>query len=118
MTGSNDRAAGYVYFVEAPEVNRIKIGWTAEPAFRVSNLRGSSPCSLQLLKVVAGGLSEEARWHRRSVDRPRLTFEVEPETRDELAAWAGEEGRPIGNLVRRLLAHVVSERRQQQTEHA
>jgi hypothetical protein len=50
--------------------------------------------------------------------RERLTVEVEPEVRAELVEWADEEGRPLGNLVRRLLAHVVSERRQQQTEHA
>jgi hypothetical protein len=50
--------------------------------------------------------------------RPRLTIEVDVATRDELVEWADEEGRPVGNLVRRLLAHVVSERRQQQTEHA
>jgi hypothetical protein len=43
--------------------------------------------------------------------RPRLTVEIEPEVRDELVEWALEEGRPVGNLVRRLLAGVVNERR-------
>jgi hypothetical protein len=50
--------------------------------------------------------------------RPRLTLEVEPETRAALVDWAREEARPVGNLVRRLLGTVVSERRQQTEERA
>jgi hypothetical protein len=41
--------------------------------------------------------------------RERLTVEVEPDVRASLAQWADEEGRPIGNLVRRVLTNVVAE---------
>lgn len=43
--------------------------------------------------------------------RPRLTLEIELETREALVAWADEEGRPVSNLIRRVLATVVAERR-------
>jgi hypothetical protein len=39
--------------------------------------------------------------------------------RAELVDWAREEARPVGNLVRRLLGSVVSERRPQaRNEHS
>lgn len=50
--------------------------------------------------------------HAKPRRRPRITLEIEPEMRAELVDWAREEARPVGNLVRRLLGTVVSERRQ------
>jgi hypothetical protein len=35
--------------------------------------------------------------------RERLTVEVDPQLRKSLARWAREEGRPVGNLLRRIV---------------
>jgi hypothetical protein len=43
----------------------------------------------------------------------RLTVEIEPEVRESLARWAQEEGRPVGNLLRRIVAAAVAHRAQQ-----
>jgi hypothetical protein len=56
--------------------------------------------------------------HQAATSPAGLTLEVEPETRAALVDWAREEARPVGNLVRRLLGTVVSERRQHAEEHA
>ena len=50
--------------------------------------------------------------------RERLTVEIVPEAKAAIALWADEERRPVGNLVRRLLASVASERRQGERSHA
>jgi hypothetical protein len=43
--------------------------------------------------------------------RERLTFEMEPETKSTLEAWAREEDRSIGSLLRRIVERSVQERR-------
>ena len=43
----------------------------------------------------------------------KLTLVVEPETRDALAEWAREEGRPVGNLLRRIIAKSIEQRQAQ-----
>ena len=43
--------------------------------------------------------------------RERLTIQVEPDVRASLLQWADEEGRPVGNLVRRVLRSAVLEHR-------
>jgi hypothetical protein len=45
--------------------------------------------------------------------RERLTVEVPPDVKVSLTRWASEEGRPIGNLVRRVLTNVVAAREAQ-----
>jgi hypothetical protein len=45
-------------------------------------------------------------------ERERLTVEVPADLHDSLTRWAQEEGRPVGNLMRRLLAMSVTEREQ------
>ncbi len=47
----------------------------------------------------------------------KLTVVVEPETRAELAEWAREEGRPVGNLLRRILHQSVEQRREGLRQH-
>jgi predicted DNA-binding protein len=42
--------------------------------------------------------------------RERLTVQVEPEVREVLAKWADEEGRPVGNLVRRIVERAIETR--------
>ena len=46
----------------------------------------------------------------------KITVQVEPETRDALAEWAREEGRPVGNLLRRIVRRSVEQRRQEQAQ--
>jgi hypothetical protein len=45
--------------------------------------------------------------------REKVTVELEPDLRKSLARWARDEGRPVGNLLRRLLAISVAQREQQ-----
>jgi predicted DNA-binding protein len=42
--------------------------------------------------------------------RERLSVQVEPEVREVLAKWADEEGRPVGNLVRRIVERAIETR--------
>jgi hypothetical protein len=44
--------------------------------------------------------------------REKLTVEVEPDLRVALARWADEEGRPLGNLLRRIAAAAVAQHAQ------
>jgi hypothetical protein len=39
--------------------------------------------------------------------REKLTVEIEPDLRKSLTKWATEEGRPVGNLLRRIVAKAV-----------
>jgi predicted transcriptional regulator len=45
--------------------------------------------------------------------REKLTVELEPELRDSLTRRAVEEDRPVGNLMRRLLAMSVEQHERQ-----
>ena len=46
------------------------------------------------------------------VERSRITFEVDPPVRAFLEGWAQEEGRPLSNLVRRLLSGIADKRKE------
>lgn len=48
----------------------------------------------------------------------KLTLVLEPEARDELMVWAKEEGRPIANLLRRIVGKSLEQRRHDQHDHA
>lgn len=50
---------GYVYFIHAPEVGRIKIGFTQNLAFRLRELEMGSPTHLLLMRSVQGTLHLE-----------------------------------------------------------
>lgn len=55
----------YVYFIAAPEVSRIKIGYSQkEPNRRLDSLRGSAPCPLEPLGVILGDRSYEKLLHQ------------------------------------------------------
>lgn len=59
-------ARGYVYFVHAPEVSRIKIGWSAEhPDVRLAALRTGSPVVLERMGFLRGKSSLENQMHAR-----------------------------------------------------
>jgi hypothetical protein len=47
----------------------------------------------------------------RQNDRPRFTFEMEPEIKSTLETWAREEDRSIGSLLRRIVERAAEERR-------
>lgn len=53
----------YVYFVAASYEGLIKIGYSNEPAFRLSTLQKMSPSKLSLIGVVVGGLIKEQELH-------------------------------------------------------
>jgi hypothetical protein len=48
-----------------------------------------------------------AKAHR---ERTRITIEVDPQVRDEIAEWAAAEGRKVSNLVRRVLSEIIDQR--------
>lgn len=85
-----DKPMGLVYFVLAPEVNRIKIGFTSKPIqFRMSGMLTDCPCKLELLKTVPGTTQDEYDLHRffRDLNYRREWFHATPELRsfiDEL----------------------------------
>ena len=89
---------GHVYFVFAPELRRIKIGFTRDVARRFTSLRNSSPCDLLLIGSVRAAPVAEGAFHGLLQDFRRygewfdLTAEV---GRTVLIVQAyGEEGAP------------------------
>lgn len=60
---------GFVYFLDAPSVNRIKIGTAIEPEHRVTAVRLMSPVEIRLIGTIAGGRSKEAELHERFRER-------------------------------------------------
>jgi hypothetical protein len=44
------------------------------------------------------------------VIRSRITIEVDPVTQHKIAQWAVSEGRPVSNLLRRVLSEIVDRR--------
>jgi hypothetical protein len=80
---------GYVYFIRAPSVNRIKIGWSAyNPDARFVELNVSSPVMLEKFALMRGPQSLEGETHARfkrlrkkgewfRIAEPLLTFIAE-----------------------------------------
>jgi len=48
----------------------------------------------------------------------KLTIVLETDARKEVARWAAEEGRPVSNLVRRLLQAAIERRRVEHRQQA
>lgn len=59
MAKATRSTEGYVYFLEAKGIKRVKIGFTTSPKTRLNELRLGSPVPLTILKVVRGNLSLE-----------------------------------------------------------
>lgn len=73
---------GCVYFVGAPEVKRIKIGFSSNhPDFRLNALETGSPCELVPLGIVLGDEGRERRLHKRlaSLRVRREWFDIGPD---------------------------------------
>lgn len=51
---------GFVYLVEATDLNRVRVGWTASPDRRPNELVRFSPSPLNLLALLPGGKLDEA----------------------------------------------------------
>jgi hypothetical protein len=47
---------------------------------------------------------------RERVHRSRIMIEVDPDTDREIKRWAVSEGRPVSNLLRRVLSEIVDQR--------
>lgn len=56
MTAFADRSKGFVYFVEAPELGLIKIGYSLNPERRLRDLRWILPCEVRLLGSRRGSI--------------------------------------------------------------
>lgn len=56
---------GYVYFLLAREVGRVKIGRSIDIERRLSEIRLLSPCALELVGYIEGGAKLETEYHRR-----------------------------------------------------
>lgn len=54
---------GYVYFLAASELNRVKIGFSRDVAQRIATLRHGSPCDLTLIGTVKAIPRAEAALH-------------------------------------------------------
>ena len=54
---------GFVYFLLAEEVNRVKIGFSMNPDSRISSLKTGCPCSVLLLGSVEGTQDDETALH-------------------------------------------------------
>ena len=53
------KETGYVYFIEAVGMNRVRVGWTANPKRRPNELVRFSPSPLNLMALLPGGRSDE-----------------------------------------------------------
>jgi len=63
MAKPTHKTEGYIYFLFAPEVGRIKIGFTTNFKQRLADLKNTSPCELELLKIVRGNFQTELALH-------------------------------------------------------
>jgi len=59
----------WIYFIHAPEVRRVKIGFSTDPESRLASLQVGSPVELRLIKLIRGNRNEEARLHFRFRDK-------------------------------------------------
>lgn len=55
----------YVYFIANREQNAVKIGYSASPSARLSNLQTSTPSKLELLATIEGDMQTERQLHHR-----------------------------------------------------
>ena len=50
--GKSTEDPGYIYFVLAPELKRIKVGFSRDVAKRFSSIRNAAPCAVELVTSV------------------------------------------------------------------
>lgn len=54
-----------IYFAHADELNRVKIGFAADPWKRLSKMQSDSPCALALVAICPGDVADEQALHTR-----------------------------------------------------
>lgn len=54
---------GYVYFIRAVGTNKVKIGYSVSPEWRLATLQTGSPLPLELFGICVGSPATEARFH-------------------------------------------------------
>jgi hypothetical protein len=112
---SSPRKTGCVYFIAAPELRRVKIGYARDLPRRLSALQVSSPCPLVLVAAVAtddpAGL--ERKLHKRfahlriqgewfgltdELDEEMSRYDVEPKSGHRHRPWLTQDvgGRVVG----------------------
>ena len=52
-----------IYFIEAKEVGRVKIGWTNNLKGRLEALQTASPCRLEITLLLSGDMKRERELH-------------------------------------------------------
>jgi len=55
----------YIYFMEAPDIQRIKIGTNHHIKRRIISIKASSPVPVTLIKAIEGGRTKEKDIHQR-----------------------------------------------------
>lgn len=75
-----------IYFLAAPQVGRVKIGYSDAPERRIQEIRLMCPVPVELIAVVGGSYKDEAALHRRFADLRRHGewFDDVPEIRAEM----------------------------------
>lgn len=105
------RNDGYVYFIEAPEVGAVKIGYSEEPLRRLTELQPHSPVLLRLVFAVKGTYADERSLHERFAGW-RIRGEWYSTTSRDLRMILSLEGlvtTPLGRLfTREALAELVA----------
>lgn len=84
------KVRGFIYFVLAPDVNRIKIGFTQKNnPLRLRALKGQSPIDIKLLYVMEGTRLIESELHNnfRAYHHHGEWFDYSDEIKSFLEAW-------------------------------
>lgn len=56
-------STGYIYFIRATGTNKVKIGYSISPRWRLATLQTGSPLPLEIIGLCSGSLETEARFH-------------------------------------------------------
>lgn len=63
MSDKPAQTSGYVYFLHAPSLNLVKIGFSRKPALRLDDVAQAIPVPTELLVQCLGTLSQERALH-------------------------------------------------------
>ena len=88
---------GYVYFIMAVALDRVRIGWTTDPDRRPGELVRSSPVPLEYAALLPGTQEDEAwlQYRFRHLNTHDDWFNLTPELRAYIE-WANENWRKPG----------------------
>jgi DNA-binding phage protein len=89
---------GFLYFVHAPSVGMIKMGFTSStPMSRMHALQAASPVPLELLGCLRGSLTDEAQLHVRfAAYRTHNEWFV---FNDDIAGYVRDEVRSVAEIL-------------------